>query len=134
VPIQIARISDACGGPRLSHSATMPTTDPRVTSYIAGSPAFARPILAHLRDLVHRSCPATAETIKWGIPYFMRGRILCFMGAFKQHCVFGLRRGVIPKRDHAMGHFGRITRLEDLPDDSRIIELIWKADLLNDFD
>ena len=112
----------------------MPTTDSRVTAYIANAPEFARPVLLHLRGLVHRGCPASTETIKWGMPYFMHDRILCFMGAFRQHCVFGFRRGVVPKRDHAMGQFGRITSLADLPEDAVLLELIGKAALLNEFD
>jgi len=105
----------------------MTTRDQRVTAYIANAPEYARPILERLRALVHRGCPDVEETIKWGMPYFMHGRILCFMGAFQKHCVFGLRQGVILKKNHAMGHFGRITGLADLPDDAVIVDLVDKA-------
>ena len=35
----------------------MANTDPRVDAYIAKSAEFARPILQHLRQLVHKACP-----------------------------------------------------------------------------
>jgi hypothetical protein len=45
----------------------MSTTDPRVDSYIAKVAPFARPILAHLRKLIHTASPGCQETIKWGM-------------------------------------------------------------------
>ena len=44
--------------------------DARVDAYIGGAAGFARPILAHLRSLVHAECPGVNETIKWGFPHF----------------------------------------------------------------
>jgi hypothetical protein len=38
--------------------------DPRVDAYIAGSAEFARPILAHLRKMVHAGCPEVEETLR----------------------------------------------------------------------
>ena len=35
----------------------MPKTDPRIDPYIAKSADFAKPILLHLRALVHTACP-----------------------------------------------------------------------------
>lgn len=49
----------------------MPARDPRVDAYIANSAEFAQPILVHLRDVVHRSCPQVEETLKWRMPTFM---------------------------------------------------------------
>ena len=43
----------------------MPTLDPRIDAYIAASPDFAQPILTHLREVVHASCPEVEETLKW---------------------------------------------------------------------
>jgi uncharacterized protein YdhG (YjbR/CyaY superfamily) len=48
----------------------MATTDPRVNAYIAKASAFAKPVLEHLRKLVHKACPDAEETIKWGFPHF----------------------------------------------------------------
>ena len=98
----------------------MGTRDPRVDAYIARSADFARPILTHLRDVVHAACPAAEETIKWGMPFFAYdGGLLANMASFKAHCAFGFwkGRGVVGDgaADDAMGQFGRITSLADLP-------------------
>ncbi len=112
----------------------MPTTNPQVDAYIAKSADFARPILTHLRALVHAGCPGVEETIKWRSPHFTFHGMLCSMAAFKQHCVFGFWNGAIglPAELTAMGHFGRIAALSDLPPDSRVIALVRKAARLNE--
>ncbi len=94
--------------------------DPRVDAYIANAAPFARPILAHLRTTVHGACPQVGESIKWGMPFFvLDGCILANMAAFKQHCAFGFWHGgdraERGRGDEAMGQFGRITALADLP-------------------
>lgn len=110
--------------------------DPRIDAYIAKSKGFARPILEHLRALVHRGCPQVEETIKWGMPYFLHHGMLCGMAAFKQHCSFGFWKGVlvVPGSDHAdaMGQFGRIGSLADLPADAVLLDYLAKAMLLNE--
>ena len=67
----------------------MSKKDPGVDQYIAKSSEFAKPILLHLRDLVHLAYPDITETIKWGFPHFDYKGTVCSMAAFKQHCVFG---------------------------------------------
>ncbi len=47
----------------------MPTVDPRVDVYIEKSADFAKPILTHIRKLVHKACPDVQETMKWSIPH-----------------------------------------------------------------
>lgn len=96
--------------------------DARIDAYIAKSAEFARPILNHLREVVHSACPECEETLKWSAPSFTyRGKILCSMAAFKQHATFGLRQGAMvvgsggSNLDDAMGQFGRLTRIGDLP-------------------
>ena len=42
----------------------MPTLDPRVDAYIDKSADFARPVLTHLRGLIHEACPDVTETLK----------------------------------------------------------------------
>jgi uncharacterized protein YdeI (YjbR/CyaY-like superfamily) len=97
----------------------MPNTDPRVDAYIAKAAEFARPLLTHLRKQVHLACPEAEETIKWGMPYFMlNGKILAGMAAFKAHCTFGFRHGEAAaeaRKDEAMGQYGRLSTLADLP-------------------
>lgn len=48
----------------------MPTPNPRVDAYIKKAQPFARPILTHLRQVVHKSCPDVVETVKWTVPQF----------------------------------------------------------------
>ena len=100
----------------------MTQRDSRIDAYIAGAAEFARPILAHLREVVHAACPDCEETLKWGMPAFThRGRILCGMAAFKQHAAFNLCHGsmIVGKdgraMDEGMGQFGCLTKLADLP-------------------
>jgi hypothetical protein len=45
--------------------------DRRVDAYIAKSADFAKPILRHLREVVHEGCPDADEAIKWGMPFFV---------------------------------------------------------------
>ena len=64
--------------------------DPRIDAYIARQADFARPILEHVRALVHEGCPGVEETMKWSMPTFVHaGAILCGMAGFKQHASFG---------------------------------------------
>ena len=113
-------------------------TDPRIDEKIAKAPAFAQPILSHLRQLVHTACPDAGETIKWQMPFFLhRGKSMCHMAAFKAHCILGFwhpamelaieREGFGGKSGEAAGLLGRITRREDLPDDATLLRLIAEA-------
>jgi uncharacterized protein YdeI (YjbR/CyaY-like superfamily) len=113
--------------------------DPRVDAYIAKAGDFARPILSRIREIVHETCPDAEEAIKWGMPFFLYKGLLCSMAAFKAHCTFGflhesLRtelRG-IPGAAEAMGTFGKITRVEELPPRAVVAACISKAVALND--
>lgn len=115
----------------------MATTDKRVDAYIAASPDFAKPILKHLRAIIHATCPSAEETIKWRMPAFMYHGILCAMAAFKQHCAFGLFKHKLvfadaTVSDEAMGQFGRIRALSDLPPAKTIASYIRKGMVLNE--
>lgn len=107
--------------------------DPRIDAYIARQAKFARPILEHLRAAVHAACPEAQETVKWGMPHFLyKGRILAGMAAFKGHATFGFWRakgtvGETGVEGEAMGQFGRLTSVRDLPDDQRLGEMIRSA-------
>lgn len=107
----------------------MPGTDPRIDAYIGKAADFAQPILTHLRSVVHKACPDIEEGIKWGAPFFMiGGKNLANMAAFKQHAAFGFWKDVdSPKAGEAMGHFGRLESLDDLPDDAQLIAMIRSA-------
>lgn len=116
----------------------MGTRDARVDAYIAKSAEFAKPILAHLRELVHTTCPDAEETMKWSFPHFDYKGMLCSMAAFKEHCAFGFWKGslIVEKGgaevEKAMGQFGRITKLSDLPSKKVMTGYIKEAMRLND--
>jgi uncharacterized protein YdeI (YjbR/CyaY-like superfamily) len=115
----------------------MAEKNPKVDAYIAKSAEFARPILVHLREVVHAACPDVEEAMKWSFPNFMYKGMLCSMAAFKEHCAFGFWKGSLvvandPAGEKAMGHFGRITSLSDLPSKKVLTEYIKKAMKLND--
>ncbi len=115
--------------------------DPRVGGYIENAQPFAKPILEHLRKVVHNACPEVEETMKWRFPHFDYKGMLCNMSAFKNHCTFGFWKGTLLKDDRkllvkigdtAMAHFGKITRISDLPDEAILKAYILEAVKLND--
>jgi uncharacterized protein YdeI (YjbR/CyaY-like superfamily) len=115
----------------------MRNKNPRVDAYIAKSASFARPVLNHIRKLVHAACPEVTETIKWSFPHFDYKGMMCAMAAFNQHCTFHFWKsklilGDAPARDDAMGQFGRITSLADLPGNKILTGYIKKAVELNE--
>jgi uncharacterized protein YdeI (YjbR/CyaY-like superfamily) len=116
----------------------MPTVDPRVDAYIEKSADFAKPILTHIRKLVHKACPDITETMKWSFPHFDHKGTVCSMASFKQHLAFGfwkqalLEQDAFPAEKTAMGSFGRVTSLKDLPSDKVMISLIKQAVELNE--
>ena len=114
----------------------MARTDPRIDAYIAASAAFARPVLEHLRGVVHAGCPEVEESIKWRMPFFSyRSAPLCMMAAFKQHCGFGFwlgRQVVGSDATDGMGQFGRIASPNDLPPDKQLAAYLAKAMALNE--
>ena len=115
----------------------MPKEDPRVDAYIAKAADFAQPILKHLRKVVHTACPDVQETLKWSMPHFDYKGMLCGMAAFKQHCTFGFWKGELifgnrKEEEEAMGQFGRLTNLSDLPSDRVLVGYVKKAVELND--
>jgi Bacteriocin-protection, YdeI or OmpD-Associated/Domain of unknown function (DU1801) len=98
--------------------------DPRVDVYINKAPAFAKPILEHIREAVHANVSGVTETIKWSRPFFeVNGTVFGNMSAFKQHCSFGFWSSkmnqllTVDGIDGAgsSGSLGKITSLEDLP-------------------
>ena len=112
----------------------MGNRDTRIDKYIASAAEFARPILSHLRELVHKGCPEVIETIKWSMPFFDHKGPFCHMAAFKAHCAFGFwrRELKIESNNSAMGDFGRLTSLADLPADKVLLGYIREAARLND--
>ncbi|KEQ29432.1 YdeI/OmpD-associated family protein [Pedobacter antarcticus] len=116
--------------------------DPRIDKYIDDAAEFAKPILNHLRTLVHQACPEMKETMKWSFPHFEYKGTVCSMAAFKQHCAFGFwKAALLPPATqelrssasaNAMGQLGKICSLNDLPTDDLLISSIKFAVQLNE--
>jgi uncharacterized protein YdeI (YjbR/CyaY-like superfamily) len=106
--------------------------EPRIDAYIARAQPFARPILEHVRKRVHAAAPAAEETMKWGAPaYTLGGKILLITAAFKQHAAVNFWRGQELRGKEAaadaMGQFGKLTSVDDLPADEELDRLIREA-------
>ncbi len=106
--------------------------DPRIDAYIARKAPFARPILEHVRERVHAVVPQVEETLTWSAPAFtVDGKILLMMAAFKEHAALNFWRGQELRGDaaqaDAMGQFGKLTSVADLPPDKELDALIRKA-------
>lgn len=116
----------------------MNNSNPQVDEYIKNAQPFARPILNHIRELMHAGCPELTETMKWGMPHFEYIGVISSMAAFKEHAVFGFwKEDLIPgmkqyiKEKEAIGSWGRITTLSGIPPDKDIIEFVRVAAKLN---
>ena len=101
-----------------------------IDTYIKTAPEFSQEILLHFRKLVHQSVPDVEEKIKWGFPHFIyKNDVICSMAAFSKHCTFSFPKAALmkdksllekAKSEEAMGHFGKIKTIGDLPSDSKI--------------
>jgi uncharacterized protein YdeI (YjbR/CyaY-like superfamily) len=120
----------------------MAKKDPRIDAYIAKSADFAKPVLKHFRELIHKTCPDVQEKMKWSFPHFdYKDSPMASMASFKQHCAIGFWKAALmkdskklvdtAKTEIAMGHLGRITSLKDLPNDKVITGYIKDAMRLN---
>lgn len=118
--------------------------DKRIDAYIAKAQPFAQPIMKKMQELVHKACPEVTETIKWGMPSFEYKGPMFGIAAFKQHCVAGFwksklindPKGFLGERKNqggeAMGNFGCMKSMKDLPPDKAIIDFLLQAKKLND--
>ena len=115
--------------------------DNRIDAYIAKSADFAKPILQHIRKVVHETSPLITENIKWGMPFFEYKGTLCQMAAFKQHCAFGFWKAsrlndpdhlLNPGEEAAAGSFGRVNSIADLPTEAVLRAFILQAMELNE--
>jgi uncharacterized protein YdeI (YjbR/CyaY-like superfamily) len=116
----------------------MGSRDARVDAYIAKAQDFAKPILTHLREIVHAACPEVEETMKWSFPHFMYEGMLCSMASFKEHCAFGFWKSSLvlengsSEPEEGAGSFGRITKVSDLPSKKVLTGYVKKAMKLNE--
>lgn len=119
-----------------------PNHDPKIDAYADKLEDFAKPILAHLRALVHAACPDVREEIKWGIPHFdYAGEMMCIFAAYKKHCSFGFWKDSLMSDSRLKGNgdlpaakrfMGKLTSLADLPPDSDLTAWIKEAMSLNE--
>lgn len=106
--------------------------EPRIDAYIAKAQPFARPILEKVRERAHATVPEIEEAIKWSMPaYMLGGKIVLITAAFKVHTALNFWRGQELDSSHdsvgAMGQFGRIKSLDELPSDAELDRLIREA-------
>ena len=106
--------------------------DARIDAYIAKAQPFARPILEKVRERVHAVVPDAEEAMKWSMPaYLSGGKILLVTSAFKAHAALNFWRGQEigdgqPKAG-AMGQFGKLRSVDDLPPQGELDRLIREA-------
>lgn len=113
----------------------------QVDDYIAKSADFAKPILKHLREIIHKACPEVEEKIKWGMPSFEFNGPMVGFASFKAHTSLGFWKAAIMKdkdillgrkAQSSMGNVGRISSMSDLPKDNVLIRWIKEAVKLNE--
>ena len=114
----------------------------KVDEYIAKSEDFAKPILMHLRKIIHDTCPDMEEDIKWGTPHYSyKGDHLCMVAGFKNHCSFSLYKAEFMK-DKAIqesvkagkkfGYMDKIKDLSELKQKNILIAYIKEAMSINE--
>lgn len=122
----------------------MPTLkhNPKVDAYAEKIEEFAKPILAHLRALIHATCPEVIEELKWGIPHFdHKGDMMCIFAAYKKHCSFTFYKDALMDDARlkanagipaAKRFMGKLTGVADLPPDRELKSWIKEAMALNE--
>jgi uncharacterized protein YdeI (YjbR/CyaY-like superfamily) len=112
--------------------------DARVDAFIEKSADFAKPILRHIRELVHAECPQAEEALKWRFPAYMYRGILCITPAFKHHSALifwqkSIRKSLAAGRaKEDRDGLRKITSLSDLPKDSVLAKCIRESAKLNE--
>ena len=106
--------------------------DERIDAYIERAQPFARPILEKVRERVHAVIPDIEEAMKWSMPaYTLGGKLVLITAAFKAHTALNFWRGQELGGEKtgadAMGQFGKISSLEELPADGELDRLIRDA-------
>ena len=85
-----------------------------------------------MRERVHAVLPDAQETTKWSMPaYTLGGKIILMTASFKAHAALNFWRGQEMRGDaasaDAMGQFGKLKSLDDLPGDDELDRLIRDA-------
>jgi len=110
--------------------------DQRIDTYIGLSPDYARPVLWHLRRLLHRAAPQITETMKRGSPYFEYQGAVCHIVTNDLHCTIRFSKNAslpdpyglfLKNKPATTGRFEKITSLDDLPGDEIVMEYVKNA-------
>ena len=111
----------------------------KIDVYIYKAQPFAVAILETLRARIHIGHPDIKEAYKWSMPAFLyKGKILCTMASFKHHATFGFWHGALvtgeaERRMTAMGDLGKITTIDQVPDQNTMTAwLTIAAKLIDD--
>jgi len=106
-----------------------------VEEYLAACPADSRAALEVLRSMIKAVAPEATETISYQMPAFKAdGRILCWIGAFRDHCSLfpGNPALIEAHRDELAGYpiaKGTIQFRPNQPLPATVVEAIVKARL-----
>ena len=119
-----------------------PNYNPKVDAYANKAEDFAKPIFAHLRSLIHETCPEVIEEVKWGIPHFdYQGDMMCIFAAYKKHCSFTFFKdelmGDVRLKANAgipaaQRFMGKLTSVADLPSERELQSWIKESMALNE--
>ncbi|MFZ6769335.1 YdeI/OmpD-associated family protein [Undibacterium sp. Di26W] len=119
-----------------------PKHNPKLDAYAETVEDFAKPILAHLRALIHATCPEVIEELKWGNPHFdYQGDMMCIFAAYKKHCSFTFYKDALMGDARlkanagvpaAKRFMGKLTTIADLPSDKELKSWIKESMLLNE--
>lgn len=110
---------------------------PSVDLFIESQTPEKQQLLQHLRSLILSSAPYVEESIKWNIPFYSAGGLLCYLNPQPKGVILGFCRGALLSNPE--GHLqgtGKEVRLlllspgTSLKED-RIRELLQEALLLN---
>jgi uncharacterized protein YdeI (YjbR/CyaY-like superfamily) len=119
--------------------------DSAVDEYIKMAPAFAKPILNHIREVLHKAFPDVEEKMLYNCPTFMfADSPLCSMLVYdKPYCALNLWKHKILKdpdkllvtqskeKGKIVGNLTFLESLKDLPSDEIIIGFINQVIELN---
>lgn len=109
-----------------------------IDNYAANASEATRPVLVHIRKLIHLAAPNIEENIKWNAPSFeLDGKIVCSVMAFKKHVNIMFARGKdmadpddilvdIGEKSNMKG-IKQVLNVDGLPEDEILVEYIKEA-------
>ena len=105
-------------------------SDPRVDAYIERQADFARPILSHLRGIIHEADPEIVEEWKWmGTPIWSHAGIVCTGESYKNIIKMTFAKGAELKDPAKLFNSsldGNVRRAIDIHEDEKVNETALK--------